>query len=84
MRRAVRPAKNPMQADERVCWSCGGAGKCAPGEQYCTRCHLDGKATPFIPCTTPGCNNTRRRQIRGEQLFTCATHRTQPDAGGQA
>ncbi len=66
--------RSPMQANDRVCWACGGAGKCAAGEMYCTRCHLNGRATPWLACTGAGCNVTRKRQFRGEQFFTCPAH----------
>lgn len=65
----VRPAKIA-----NICWACG-TGKAIKNELYCLHCAVAGRDNPWIECTVPGCNNVKRRRVRGENKFTCKEHR---------
>lgn len=59
---------------DHICWACG-TNKVIKNEKYCVKCSLSGLDNPWIECTVPGCNNVKRRRVRGENKFTCKEHR---------
>ena len=63
---------NRPPAPDWSCWSCGRGPANRSG--YCSSWETAGRANPWLGCTQPGCNTTRRRTYRGEQFFTCSEH----------
>ncbi len=69
------PARtNPMRSDARICWSCGGNGRTAAGEKYCSTCHNNGRANPWLTCLGHGCTTVAKRRVKGQQFFRCPKH----------
>ena len=50
-----------------ACWACGLFRWTTAG--YCTPCTLAGLNSPWMNCSE--CGSVRRRQVPGQQHFTC-------------
>lgn len=66
MRKIHRPSP-----EQGTCWACGMWRWCVLG--YCRECTLSGLDNPMINCSS--CGACKRRQLPGQQTFTCPTCR---------